>query len=105
MKKIGMMVLLSLFLHCILCRCVNLFHVQIFQIRRKFCGSTPGWHWHGKEEKTDTAAEDAVEDVTFSELVEDVLTGEFSFSMEDLWERLGEVAFGELRTQTGLTLQ
>ena len=56
-------------------------------------------------EQIDAAAEDAVEDVTFSELVEDVLTGDFSFSMEDLWEKLGEVAFGELRTQTGLIMQ
>ena len=93
MKKIGMMVLLSLFLLAM---------------------PVPAWGASTElapyledlnMEQIDTAAEDAVEDVTFSELVEDVLTGEFSFSMEDLWERLGEVAFGELRTQTGLIMQ
>ena len=93
MKKIGMMVLFSLFLLAM---------------------PVPAWGASTElapyledldMEQIDAAAEDAVEDVTFSELVEDVLTGDFSFSMEDLWEKLGEVAFGELRTQTGLIMQ
>ena len=93
MKKIGMMVLFSLFLLAM---------------------PVPAWGASTElapyledldMEQIDAAAENAVEDVTFSELVEDVLTGDFSFSMEDLWEKLGEVAFGELRTQTGLIMQ
>ena len=93
MKKIGMIVLFSLFLLVM---------------------PVPAWGASTElapyledldMEQIDVAAEDAVEDVTFSELVEDVLTGDFSFSMEDLWEKLGEVAFGELRTQTGLIMQ
>lgn len=93
MKKIGMIVLFSLFLLAM---------------------PVPAWGASTElapyledldMEQIDAAAENAVEDVTFSELVEDVLTGDFSFSMEDLWEKLGEVAFGELRTQTGLIMQ
>lgn len=56
-------------------------------------------------EQIDAAAEDAVDDLTFSELVEDVLTGNISFSTEDVLEKLGELAFGELRTQMGLVMQ
>ena len=83
MKKIGMIVLFSLFLLAM---------------------PVPAWGASTElasyledldMEQIDAAAENAVEDVTFSELVEDVLIGDFSFSMEDLWEKLGKVAFGE----------
>ena len=79
MKKIGMIVLFSLFLLAM---------------------PVPAWGASTElapyledldMEQIDAAAENAVEDVTFSELVEDVLTGHFSFSMEDLgksWGRL-----------------
>lgn len=56
-------------------------------------------------EVIDEATEDYLEGTSFTALMESISSGEMSFSMDELREKLGEMAFGEVRTQSKLILQ
>ncbi len=56
-------------------------------------------------EEIDEATEQYLEDTSFSELVQGILDGSITFSAEDWLDRGFEMAFGEIRTQTGLVIQ
>lgn len=55
--------------------------------------------------QADEALEEAGEENSFSGLIEEILTGEYSFSLEEWGEKLAEAAFGELRAQKALLTQ
>ena len=55
--------------------------------------------------QVDEALEEAGEENSFSGLIEEILTGEYSFSLEEWGEKLAEAAFGELRAQKALLTQ
>lgn len=56
-------------------------------------------------EEVDTAAEGMDTEVGFSELLEDVLLGDFDFTFSGWKEKLTEAAFGEFRLQGKLLMQ
>lgn len=56
-------------------------------------------------EEVDEATEDYMNGTSFSELVQNILSGDMSFSAEDAKEWLIQMAFGEIRTQGKLVMQ
>lgn len=56
-------------------------------------------------EEVDEATEDYLNGISFSELIQKILSGELSFSLEDTKDWLMEMAFGEIRTQGKLVMQ
>ncbi|MBM6828084.1 stage III sporulation protein AE [Anaerotignum lactatifermentans] len=55
--------------------------------------------------RADEMAEEAGAGTSLSQLIEEILMGEYSFSMEDWADRLWEMAFGELAAQKSLLIQ
>ena len=56
-------------------------------------------------EEVDEATEDYLDGTSFTDLIQKILSGELSFSVEDGKEWLMEMAFGEIRTQGKLVMQ
>lgn len=55
--------------------------------------------------QADEIAEEAGTGTSLSQLIEEVLTGEYSFSLEDWIQKLWDTAFGELMAQKALLIQ
>ena len=56
-------------------------------------------------EEVDEATEDYLDGTSFTDLIQKILSGELSFSIEDGKEWLMKMAFGEIRTQGKLVMQ